>query len=161
MQKGYLTVYYGTGRGKTTSAIGQGLRAIGDGLQVIMVRFLDGNKTAELAPLKKFEPDFKVFRFEKTREDELEPSHQEQQMELMTALQFSKKILETGECDVLILDGVMDAVTRGFFSVKELCQMLARRSEYMEVLITGTAIFPELEELADNIYHIQTIKESL
>ena len=161
MQKGYVPVYFGEGRGKTTSAIGQGLKAIGDGLKVIMVRFLDGNKIAELEPLRRFEPEFKVFRFSKQREDGTEPSRQEMQMELTTAFQFGKKIIETGECDVLILDGVMDAVAENFLSGKELCQLVARRPEYMEVLVTGEKMVEPLEELADNVYQIETIKERL
>ena len=161
MQKGFVTVYYGEGRGKTTSAMGRGLIALGDGLKVIMIRFLDGNKIAELTPLQKFEPEFKVFRFSKQRESGAPPTHQEQQMELMTAFQFSKKIIETGECDMLILDGVLDAVAQNFLTGKDLCQVVARRPEYMQVLITGEKMIPSLEELAGNIYHIETVKESL
>ena len=68
MRKGNVYLYYGEGRGKTTLAIGQGMRAIGEELSVVMVQFLDYNHNKEYVPLKKLEPEFRAFRFEKQSE---------------------------------------------------------------------------------------------
>jgi len=68
MKIGKLYMYYGEGRGKTTLAIGQGLRAVSEGRRVVMIQFLDYNNNKDYLTLKKFEPDFRAFRFEKERE---------------------------------------------------------------------------------------------
>ena len=68
MERGLIHIYTGDGKGKTTAAIGQGIRACGRGNKVYMVQFLKGQSTGELSTLKKLEPDFKVFRFEKIKD---------------------------------------------------------------------------------------------
>lgn len=62
---GSIQVYYGNGRGKTTAALGLGIRAAGVGKQVIMVQFLKKKHSDTLDFLKKLEPELQIFRFEK------------------------------------------------------------------------------------------------
>ena len=66
MDKGLIHVYTGDGKGKTTAAIGLGIRALGNGYKVYMVQFLKSQDTSELKVIEKLEPGFKVFRFEKS-----------------------------------------------------------------------------------------------
>ena len=61
----FIQIYHGTGRGKTTAALGLGIRACAKGKQVIMVQFLKGRHSGTLEFLKCLEPDFKIFRFER------------------------------------------------------------------------------------------------
>ena len=64
MENGLVQVYYGTGKGKTTAAVGLGVRAIGNDYKVIMIQFLKNDMTGECRILKDLEPYFKVFNFE-------------------------------------------------------------------------------------------------
>ena len=76
MNKSLIQVICGPGRGKTTGAIGRGIVALGSGKSVIMVQFLKGSMDADkMEVIKRLEPEFKVFRFEKscTRFEELSP----------------------------------------------------------------------------------------
>ncbi len=66
LDKGYIQVYTGDGKGKTTAALGLGLRAVGNGLRVLMIQFLKGWPTGELAAIKGLEPNFKIIRFAET-----------------------------------------------------------------------------------------------
>ena len=68
MRQGQISVYYGAGKGKTAVAVGRGMRAIGEDLRVVMIQFLDYHNSKEIALLKKLEPDFRIFRFEKDRD---------------------------------------------------------------------------------------------
>ena len=68
MRKGNVFVYYGKGKGKTSLAIGRGIHELSHGHSVIMVRFMGCDNKTEIEPLKKLEPDFRVFCFEKTRD---------------------------------------------------------------------------------------------
>lgn len=163
MRKGSIYIYYGQGRGKTTIAIGQGIRAVGEDLGVIMIQFLDYNNTKETIPLKKLEPDFKIFRFEKMRDtiyNLTDSCRKELQGEINTAFQFSKKILETGECDLLILDGIIDAVEKEYITEDALCEILDRKQNYMDVILTGTGKFEKISNKANFIYSICTEKKS-
>ena len=63
LEKGLIQVYTGDGKGKTTAALGQALRAVGAGYRVYMVQFLKGGSTGELEAVKRLEPEFRVFRF--------------------------------------------------------------------------------------------------
>lgn len=161
MSSGGITLFYGDGKGKTTLAIGQGIRAVGEGLKVIMIQFLDYNNTKETIPLSKLEPDFRIFRFEKMRKtlpNVEDASRKEIMGELYTAFHFTKKILETGECDMLLLDGISDAIGENFISETELCELLDKRPESMELLLTGSNRYPFLVEKANYVYHITTEK---
>ncbi len=158
MRKGHVYMYYGMGKGKTTLAIGQGMRAVSEGMSVVMVQFLDYNNNKENLILKRLEPDFRVFRFEKNR-DKIEPEdHGEIKNEVKTSLNFSKKILETGECEMLILDGVLNAIKDGYIEECELIEALERRSGYMDVIITGTDKCLGIVNHADYIFSINIEK---
>ena len=81
---GSIQVYYGNGRGKTTAALGLGIRAAGVGKQVIMVQFLKKNHSDTLDFLKKLEPELQIFRFEKAAcgYSDLSPKEKQEQITL-------------------------------------------------------------------------------
>ena len=161
MNKGYIFIYHGEGRGKTTIAIGQGIRAVSNGKEVIMIQFLDYNNTGETAVLKKLEPEFNVFRFEKARDAMLpfdDHVRKEIKDEINTAFNFTKKIFDTGECDLLILDGIAEAINEGYINEKEFLDALSKKMDFMSVIITGSEVNPEIIDAADFVYRIQTEK---
>ena len=63
LNEGFVQIYTGNGKGKTTAAIGQGIRAYGNGLKVIMVQFLKSGKTGELNTMDELGENFEIFRF--------------------------------------------------------------------------------------------------
>ena len=158
MREGNVYLYYGEGKGKTTLAIGQGMRAVSEGLSVVMVQFLDYNNNKEYQTLKRMEPEFRAFRFEKKRESLEKADENEIKNEINLAFNFSKKILETGESEMLILDGVIDAVSSGLIDEAELVEVLEKRSSYMDIIITGSRICPLVADCADYIYSINKEK---
>ncbi len=161
MRKGNIFIYYGEGKGKTTLAIGQGIRAVGEGLSVIMIQFLDYNNTKEGIPLKALEPDFRIFRFEKIRENINEFDDNTKKdilMEIKNAFNFTRKIIETGECDVLILDGIIEAVEKEYISKEDLCYILSKKEAYMDIILTGTTVDDLLKEKSDYVYKINKEK---
>lgn len=161
MRNGKIFVYYGEGRGKTTLAIGQGIRAVGEERKVIMVQFLDYNRTKEGIPLKKLEPEFKIFRFEKHREtlDSSEDEKRGLMTEIALAFNFSKKIIETGECDMLIMDGIAEAIYNGYVDEQEFCSLLDKKQSYMDIIITGNSVSDNITAKADCVYKICTEKK--
>lgn len=164
MRKGYVYVYYGEGKGKTTLAIGQGVRVVGEGLTVVMIQFLDYNNTKEGIPLKKLEPEFRIFRFEKMRtsiKDIDESIKREILSEIRNAFNFTRKIIETGECDMLILDGIIEAIEDGYIKEDELCELLNKKMSYMDVILTGTTLHDLIAEHSEYVFRICTEKKPI
>ena len=104
MKESMIQVICGPGRGKTTSAIGRGLTALTKGKCVYMVQFLKGALDADnMEIIQRLEPEFKIFRFEKTPVffDQLtEEEKNEARICIRNGLNFAKKVLVTGECDI-------------------------------------------------------------
>lgn len=154
MKENLIQVICGPGKGKTASALGRGVTALLKGKTVIMVQFLKGSMETEgMEIVKRLEPEFKLFRFEKSPIffDQLsEEEKDEARINIRNGLNFAKKVLVTGECDILILD-------EGIISLEELKALIcqARQSE-AELIMTGTVYPQELDEYADEITKVQT-----
>jgi cob(I)alamin adenosyltransferase len=161
MERGLIQVYTGDGKGKTTAAIGQGIRACGRGLKVSMVQFLKSTDTGELNALKRLEPDFKLYRFEEKRGfiwNLNEKEINELREEVNKAFGFVEATGDKGECDVLILDEIMAAMGNGLLDIKRVVDFLKSKPEKMEVILTGRNVPKEIMDLADYISEIAKVK---
>ena len=159
---GSIQVYYGNGRGKTTAALGLGIRAAGVGKQVIMVQFLKKKHSDTLDYLKKLEPELQIFRFEKAAcgYSDLNPKEkQEQMLNIKNALGYSRKVLDTGQCDLLILDEIFGLVDYNIITIEELMDLIAVKKDSMDLILTGRNLPEEVREVADCVYSIQREKE--
>lgn len=159
---GSIQVYYGNGRGKTTAALGLGIRAAGVGKQVIMVQFLKKKHSDTLDFLKKLEPGLQIFRFEKAAcgYSDLSPKEkQEQMLNIKNALGYSRKVLDTGQCDLLILDEIFGLVDYNIITIEELMDLIAVKKDSMDLILTGRNLPDEVREIADCVYSIQREKE--
>lgn len=164
MQKGLVQVYCGKGKGKTTAAIGLGIRAIGNQYKVIMIQFLKNDDTGECKVLKTLEPQFKVFHFEKKHGFTWKLSEEEKQelkTDIQTALKFARKVMDTGECDVLILDEVLAAVEQQFVTEEELCQLIDSKPEEMEMVLTGRNVPDCIQSRAHYVSKIEPVKHPM
>ena len=161
MERGLITAYCGEGRGKTGAALGQGIMAAENGRSVIVIQFLKGRQR-ELEILDRMEPEFRIFRFEKfpRNYNELTPEEQvEESANIRNALGFAKKVLVTGECDLLILDEILGLFDLGLMSVDEMKSLLAAKEEETELVVTGIHLREELFECMDKVYEIEPMKE--
>ena len=159
---GSIQVYYGNGRGKTTAALGLGIRAAGVGKRVIMVQFLKKKHSDTLDFLKKLEPELQIFRFEKAAcgYSDLSPKEkQEQMLNIKNALGYSRKVLDTGQCDLLILDEIFGLVDYNIITIEELMDLIAVKKDSMDLILTGRNLPEEVREIADCVYSIQREKE--
>ena len=164
MDKGLVQIYCGNGKGKTTAAIGLGIRAIGRDLKVIMIQFLKNSDTGECKTLKLLEPEFKVFHFEKPRGFtwSLTPEEREEKkIEIKNAMNFARKVLDTGECDILILDEILGAIQAGFVVEDEVSNMIDNKPETTELVLTGRVLPDNLAKKANYISKIEAVKHPM
>ena len=161
MATGSVQVYYGTGRGKSPAALGRAIRAAAEGKTVFIIQFLKGKSDEEMEFLKRLEPEIKFFRFEKSEEnyDELPEERQaEEKLNMKNGLNFAKKVLVTGECNVLILDEVLGLIDAGVISSEELEAVLKAKMDETEVIMTGRVLEESIRSYADEIYKITAEK---
>lgn len=158
MEKGKVIVIHGYGKGKTTSAIGKGIKYLGDGKTVSMIQFLKGKREEGIFDvLQKLEPEMKVFRFEKHLVKFADLSDEDKEEELgniRNGLNFAQKVLSTGSCDMLILDEVLGLVDRGIISEDELIAIINKKPEDMDLIVTGRELTDNVRALADEVYRI-------
>lgn len=162
MMRGRLQVYFGNGKGKTTAAVGQAIKAASRGKSVFIVQFLKGRQPEAINFIQRLEPEIKLFRFQRREAafQDLDPQAKaEEIMNMKNGLGFAKKVLATGECDVLILDELLGLVDYGIATTEDIRLLLEEASEGTEIIFTGTNMCPEIMEWADSVYQISALKE--
>ena len=164
MREGKLQIYCGSGKGKTTAALGQAIKEASLGRSVFIVQFMKCRKAdEEISFIQRLEPEIKLFRFQRREAafENLEPEEQQEEiMNMKNGLNFAKKVLATGECDVLILGEVLGLVEKGIVSAEEVHELLGEASDSTELIFTGIKLCPEMMDWADDVYQITALKES-
>lgn len=161
MSTGKVQVYYGDGRGKTSAALGCAIHEICREGSVIIIEFLKKKDVDEIDFFRRFEPQLRVFRFQKSDNnyDELGEQEQlEEQMNMKNGFQFARKVLQTGECSTLVLDEVLGLVDYQIISEEDLLKLLDLRSEDTDVILTGRVLGDALLKYADAVYEIRMKK---
>ena len=160
MAKGLVYIYAGDGRGKSPAAIGRAVQAAAEGKSVMIIQFLKGKGLGESDFVRRMEPEIRLFHFEKSDENfELlsEEKKQEEIGNIRNGLNFAKKVLATGGCDLLILDEVLGLVEWNIVTVEDVKAMLESREE-TSVILTGIKLSDEICVLADEVSKIETVK---
>lgn len=164
MGKRIVQVFYGSGKGKTSAAVGQCIRAASLGQSVIIIQFLKGKDAEEFNFLERLEPDIKLFRFEKSEEsyDLLLPSQQkEEKQNILNGFNFAKKVIDTGECDVLVLDEVLGLLDIGLIEVSDIIKLIELRDDYTRLVLTGRNLPEELREYVNIISKLDLEKDDM
>jgi len=162
MVNGIIRIYSGTGRGKSPAALGRAVQAACRGGSVVVIQFLKSAGLAESEFLRRLEPEIKVFRFEKSEEDydTLSTARQaEEKANIRNGLGFARKVLNTGGCDMLILDEILGVVDNGIITIDELKEILELKGEDVDIIMTGNNISDQMYELADEVTIITTEKK--
>lgn len=163
VEKGLVKIYCGEGKGKSTSSLGRALVCAGEGKEVFIVQFLKGRHTGALDYLKRLEPEVKVFRFEKMNrfyEEISEEEQKEENLNIRNGVNFVRKVVSIGECDVLILDEFLGLVDIGIIAVEDVIELIRSKPETMEVILTGRNLPEALVNEADYISKIDIVKKA-
>ena len=157
MAEGCIYIYTGDGRGKSPAAIGRAVQAAVEGKRVVIIQFLKGKGLGDSDFLRRMEPEIKLFRFEKSDGNFVELPEEKKQEEIQNirnGIGFAKKVLTTGECDLLILDEVVE---KDIITEDDLKALLECRGD-TDVILTGITLNDEICVLADEVSKIETVK---
>lgn len=160
-EKGLTQIYCGPGKGKTSVAIGQAIRAVGYGKRAIVIQFLKGRATSRLDYLNAMEPEVRLFRFEKKDkfyEDLTDEEKKEENLNIRNGLNFARKVLLTEECDMLILDEILGALEFGIVSEEEIESLILAKDYETELIMTGNVVTEALKNAADRVVSLEVIK---
>ncbi len=161
MKKGYVQVYTGDGKGKTTAALGLGLRAAGRGFKVIMFQFLKGAYSGELDSTPLLGGSFTIIRLGETKKF-FSTLNEQERKELREKLQEELKqveaILKSEDCDILILDEIMAAVHGELITVDQVCELIEARPGGMELVLTGRRAPQAVIDRADLVSEMRCVK---
>jgi len=164
MEQGYVQVYTGDGKGKTTAALGLAFRAVGRGLKVVVFQFLKGSFSGELAAAHRLLPQLEIRRFapvEKRVWQLTESELQELKKAIAQGFQEAQAIAREGSADVLILDEIMGAVNKGLLPVSQVCTLIKEKSPRVELILTGRKAPGEILELAHLVTEMRAVKHYL
>lgn len=157
MKKGYVQVYTGDGKGKTTAALGLALRAAGAGLRTYIGQFVKGMHYSELESLKRFSDLITIRQYGRDCFIYKDPEEEDIRV-AREGLSQAREAINSGNYDLVILDEVTIALYYNLFPVEELLKVIHGRPEGVELVITGRKADPRLIEIADLVTEMKEIK---
>lgn len=163
-KKGLVHIYTGDGKGKTTTAIGLGVRAVGSGMRVLMAQFLKGRHTGELEALKEFGGNFLVLRHKEIKKficDMAQDEINELETEVRSLYERILKEAATSDWDVIILDEIMASIALGFISSGEILEFIKNKLGKLELVMTGREAPNEIIAVSDYVSEIKMIKHPI
>jgi cob(I)alamin adenosyltransferase len=160
-ENGFIIVYTGNGKGKTTAALGLCVRAVGHGNKVGIIQFIKSDwEYGELIGLKQLSPEIDIQTLgvgcigimgdDKPMEEHKEAASQ--------AFDAAIKVAKSNKYDILILDEINVAVSLGLISVSQVLELLKNKPVYLNVVLTGRNAPDELIEAADLVTEMKEIK---
>lgn len=156
--RGLVIVITGNGKGKTTAAFGQALRAIGQGYKVLVVQFMKGRKYGEFIAAEKYLPSLVIKRFGL---DSFVMRDSPAAVDIELALRgfdLAKKAIAGGKYNMIILDEINVAVDFNLVDLKHVVDMIKTKPPALDLILTGRYAAKEIIRLADTVSEVQEIK---
>jgi len=162
IRRGLIIVNTGPGKGKTTAAMGTALRAVGNGMKVLMLQFLKGSwHYGELDAVKAFGDNFVMKQmgrgFVKVGGAETDP---EDVRLVEEAWAFATRAIMSGEHEMVILDEINYATSYRMLDPEKVVETLRQKPEMVHVVLTGRNAHPSIVEIADTVTEMREVKHA-
>lgn len=157
--KGFIQVYTGNGKGKTTAAIGQAVRAAGAGMKTYFIQFMKEYAYSEIEALKKYSGTITIEQFcgdEFVLKREL-PSKAEIER-AKEGLNRAKLMMLSGEYDLVVLDEVLVSIYFKLLTTEDVLNVINQKPETVELILTGRYCPQEIIEKADLVTEMKEVK---
>nr|VFJ42698.1 MAG: cob(I)yrinic acid a,c-diamide adenosyltransferase [Candidatus Kentron sp. FW] len=155
--KGYVQVYTGNGKGKTTAAFGLALRSAGAGLKVFIAQFVKGMKYSELESIGWLRDRITLHQYGRNCFIHRDPTEEDVAL-ARDGLDRTRRAILSRDWDVVILDEANIAVYFELFPVEELLTLIEEKPEHVELVITGRYADERLIERADLVTEMREVK---
>lgn len=156
MIMGFVHIYTGNGRGKTTAAIGLAIRAAGAGFKVAIVQFLKGMEYSEIKALKSFSL-IEVYQY--GRKCFIKSLPEDEDIKIAReGISFAEKLIKSGKYRLVVLDEVNVAIHFGLISTEQVLEVIKNSPENVDILLTGRYATQKLIDSADLVTEMVEIK---
>jgi len=159
LKKGYIQVYTGNGKGKTTAAIGQAVRAAGAGLKTIIIQFMKEYPYSEIVSLNELSKWITVEQYGK--DDFVYKGKMPGEEDMAVALRALKRaedIMLCNEYNIIILDEIIVAIYFKLFPISDVIDLINKKPDNVELILTGRYCPEEIIEKADLVTEMKEIK---
>ncbi len=156
MNKGYIHIYTGNGKGKTTAAFGLSLRAVCAGKKVYIGQFVKGMKYSEVKA-EEYLPNLEIHQFGRSCFIDREPTDEDIKL-AQDGFEKCKKIMSNGEYDLVVLDEINIALFFKLLKVEEVIKAINEKASNVELVLTGRYAPQELVDIADLVTEMKEIK---
>ncbi|MCK8825516.1 cob(I)yrinic acid a,c-diamide adenosyltransferase [Fuchsiella alkaliacetigena] len=178
LSQGLVQVYTGTGKGKSTAALGLALRAVGHGFKVVVIQYMKGSAySGELFSSQRL-PNLEIKQFGRgcpyaslIREGHMkckgcgdcflkdnDQSRAEFKEYVDLAYAYSEEVLSDGETDIVILDEINNALRYDLLTVEEVLDLVSLKGEKTELIMTGRGFADQILEVADLVTEMKAVK---
>ncbi len=159
LKEGYVQIYTGDGKGKTTAALGLAFRAVGHGYRVFMIQFMKGCiEYGELETARRLAPYITIVQMGRDTFVNRENPDPVDKEWAQKGLDLAREIIRRNDVDILILDEINVAVDYGLIGLDEVISLMEERPKDMELIMTGRYAHPELMKRAHLVTEMVEIK---
>ena len=156
--RGLVLVHTGNGKGKTTAAFGQALRAVGQGLRVCVIQFMKGRKYGEFLAAERYLPNLTIHL---SGLDSFVMRDKPAPVDIELArkgLDIAREAISSGNYDMVILDEINVAVDFKLIPLEEVINLIRNKPAALDLVLPGRYAAPEIMELADTVSEVREIK---
>lgn len=161
LEKGYIHIYKGEGRGKTSILNGMVIRALGNDLRVYYLRFLKNRPSGEIDFLKQT-GKLEIKSFYQSSQKFFWEMNDKEKVELKTetkqGLEYLRKLTQQDNVDLIVIDEILGCIQNGLIEEQELIAILIARKSTIEIAISGRYVSANLEQIADLVSEINNKK---
>mgnify|MGYP000412064477 CR=1 FL=1 len=155
--QGYVQVYTGNGKGKTTAAMGQALRAAGAGWKVYIAQFVKGMHYSELDSLARYSDLIRIKQYGRDCFIHGNPAEEDCRL-AREGLEEVRGIIRSGEYGMVVLDEVSIAILYKLVDLQEVLRLIQERHPSVELILTGRKVPEEILEIADLVTEMREVK---
>jgi cob(I)alamin adenosyltransferase len=164
--RGLVIVYTGNGKGKSTAAFGLALRALGNGMRVLVIQFIKGRwKTGESQVVASLGPNLdwvrmgRGFTIERLRDPRV--PMEEHELAASEAFARASEVVKAGLHDMVILDELLGSIKAGLIPLDDVLDLIRGKPPTLHLVMTGRGAPPELVDAADLVTEMTPIKHPL
>jgi len=154
--QGLIQVYTGDGKGKTTAALGLALRATGQGMKVIIIQFIKGDHACGEHLFAAQYCPFEIVQL--STKSSFDQSLEELRSTAEQSFAFAEKTIVGGSYDMVILDEIFVAVSKGLVNTEQVLSLMNKKPEPMELILTGRGASKEVIQQADLVTRMVAVK---
>jgi cob(I)alamin adenosyltransferase len=159
MRKGYIQVYTGNGKGKTTAALGLALRACGAGWRVLIGQFIKARETGEIRFIRNNLPGITIEQYGRGMlRGTISP---EDRAAALRGLDRLRERMLDGDYDLVVADEINVAIAKGLLPLEDVLDLIRSKPTQVELVLTGRDAHPGILECADLVTEMRCIKHYL